>query len=55
VALKGLLAKWADGSSQSPLIIAGVVAILLATSSIAALIPAHRASSVDPMEALRYE
>jgi predicted permease len=53
--LNGALKKWAEGSSQSPLLFAGAILLLAATSALAALIPARRASSVDPMTALRYE
>jgi len=53
--LSGVLAKWAEGSSHNPLVFAGVTLLLVLTSAVAALIPARRASSVDPMEALRYE
>jgi predicted permease len=55
LALNGVLSKWAEGSSQSALMLAGVVVLLIVTSVIAAFIPARRAASVDPMDALRYE
>jgi predicted permease len=53
--LNGALKKWAEGSSQNPLLFAGAMLLLAATSVLAALIPARRASAVDPMTALRYE
>jgi predicted permease len=53
--LSRFLSKWAEGSVQSPVIFAGVTLLLILTSACAALIPASRASSVDPMVALRYE
>ena len=53
--LSKALAKWAEGSTHTPLAFVGVIFLLIATSACAALIPARRASSVDPMEALRYE
>ena len=53
--LSRFLSKWAEGSTHNPLFLAGVTLILIVTSAFAALIPAFRASSVDPMEALRYE
>jgi putative ABC transport system permease protein len=49
------LSKWAEGSEHSPQIVAAVTILLVLTSAVAALIPARRASSVDPMDALRYE
>jgi predicted permease len=53
--LSGVLKKWAEGSSQSPLLIAAAILLLVATSVLAAVIPARRASLVDPMTALRYD
>ena len=50
-----ILSRWAAGSVQDPLIFAGVTLLLALTSTVATLIPARRASSVDPMDALRYE
>jgi len=38
-----------------PLVIASVAVLFMAAAAAAALIPAHRAASVDPMEALRAE
>ncbi|HTT62241.1 MAG TPA: ABC transporter permease [Bryobacteraceae bacterium] len=42
-------------SARDPLTIAGVALVLLAVSAAAALVPAHRATRVDPMNALRFE
>ncbi|MCU1273030.1 MAG: hypothetical protein JWO48_461 [Bryobacterales bacterium] len=53
--LSGVLSKWAEGSAHNPLVFAGVTLLLVLTSALADLIPARRASSVDPMDALRYE
>ena len=53
--LTKVLSKWAEGSTQNPLVFAAVTILLTVTCALATLIPARRASSVDPMEALRYE
>jgi len=53
--LNRLLASWIEGSSRNPVVLLAVTGLLIATSGIACLMPARRASSVDPMEALRYE
>ena len=55
LAFNGLLRRWAEGSAHSPAMLAAVVALLLATAAAAAIIPAMRAFSTDPMDALRYE
>ncbi len=52
---KDLLSKWAEGSAANPIAFAAVTLLLVSTSALAALLPARRASSVDPMDALRYE
>jgi ABC-type antimicrobial peptide transport system permease subunit len=42
-------------SASDPTTLISVLSVLLVVSSIAALLPALRAASVDPIEALRVE
>jgi predicted permease len=55
IALNRLLARWIQGSSLDALILVGVIVLLIATSGLSCLIPARRATRVDPIVALRYE
>jgi ABC-type antimicrobial peptide transport system permease subunit len=50
-----LITSWVEGSSRDPLILLGVVVVLALVSSLASLLPARRAASIDPITALRYE
>jgi ABC-type antimicrobial peptide transport system permease subunit len=54
-ALNKLLSAWTEAGVRDPLILAGMVLILLCVSALACFLPARRASSVDPIQALRYE
>jgi putative ABC transport system permease protein len=47
--------NWAEGASRDPLILVAVTLVLISAAMTACFVPAHRASSVDPMSALRYE
>lgn len=53
--LSKFLARWAEGGAQSPLLFVAATTLLVLTVTLAAFVPARRASSIDPMEALRYE
>jgi predicted permease len=55
LALNRVLARLIEGSFRSPVVLLAVTFVLIAVAALACLIPARRASSVDPMEALRYE
>jgi len=54
-ALNRLIAQWVENASASPLILLGASSLLLAVTGLACLLPARRASGVDPMIALRRE
>jgi putative ABC transport system permease protein len=55
ITLNRVLARWIQGSSLDALILVGVILLLVATSGLSCFLPARRASSVDPVVALRYE
>jgi putative ABC transport system permease protein len=54
-ALSRFIAQWVENVSASPWILLGVSLLLLAVAGLACLLPARRASAVDPMTALRCE
>lgn len=53
--LNRLIARWVENSHHSHLLVLGVSFLLLVVAALACLLPARRASSVDPMTALRCE
>ncbi len=55
IAFDKLSTRWVMESSRNPWILAGVTLILIAAAALACFLPARRAASIDPMEALRYE
>jgi predicted permease len=55
VALAQVITAWTQESARSPLILAAVAALLAGAATAACLGPARRASTVDPVAALRYE
>jgi ABC-type antimicrobial peptide transport system permease subunit len=55
IGLNRLIARWVENSDPNPLLVVGASLLLLAVAALACLLPARRASSVDPMTALRCE
>jgi ABC-type antimicrobial peptide transport system permease subunit len=55
LALARVIAAWTQQDSRDPLILAGVVILLSTAAAAACLVPARRASGIDPNAALRYE
>jgi putative ABC transport system permease protein len=54
-ALDKLATRWVSESSRDPLILSGVTFILISAGVLASVVPARRASAVDPMVALHYD
>lgn len=53
--LHKLLIRWTENSYFNPLILAAVAALFVLFAASACTIPALRAASIDPMQAVRYE
>jgi predicted permease len=55
LAFNRVMTQWAQGNSMHSSVLLGVTMLLASVAAAACLLPAHRASTVDPMKALRYE
>jgi len=55
LALNGVLATWAEGSSRDPLILLATTVLLILVAAMACAVPARRAARLEPMAALRCE
>jgi ABC-type antimicrobial peptide transport system permease subunit len=55
LALDHIIRAWAGGSPRDPLTLLMSALILITVATIACVVPAWRAATVDPVVALRYE
>jgi putative ABC transport system permease protein len=55
LALARVIATWTQEPQRDPLILAAVVILLAGAAALACIVPARRASGIDPNAALRYE
>jgi ABC-type antimicrobial peptide transport system permease subunit len=53
LSLQRVLAHWAEGSSRDPLVVVAAALLLSLVAVVACVVPARRASRVDPALALR--
>jgi ABC-type antimicrobial peptide transport system permease subunit len=54
-ALNRIVAQWAEGNAHDPLILLEGTVVLVLVAAVACVLPALRASRVEPMTALRCE
>ena len=50
-----LIARWIESGTRDPWMMLAVSMILIVVAALACLIPARRATAIDPMAALRCE
>jgi predicted permease len=55
VGLNEVLAQWSIGNLEDPVVLVAVSLVLLAVTMMAAAIPANRAASIQPVDALRLD
>ncbi len=55
LAFNRVITQWAQGSSIHTAVLLGVTVLLTSVAALASVLPAHRASTINPMQALRYE
>ena len=55
LSLNRLIARWIESGTRDPWMILAVSLVLIAVAALACLIPARRATAIDPMAALRCE
>jgi ABC-type antimicrobial peptide transport system permease subunit len=53
--LNRLISRWVVNGAHDPMLILGVSFAILAVAALACMVPSWRASSIDPMTALRCE
>ena len=55
VGLNRLISRWVENTAHDPILILATSFVILAVAALACLVPSRKASSVDPMTALRCE